>query len=78
MTHTLKIKQNFLDDIILGTKTFEVRFNDRNYQLNDDLILISERGDTLSCNVTYLLDNTDYVKEGFVILGICLIDVDLK
>lgn len=37
--HTLKIFPEYFDAIILGTKTFEIRKNDRDYQVGDELIL---------------------------------------
>lgn len=35
MTHYLKIKEEFFIDILNGRKTFELRKNDRNYQVGD-------------------------------------------
>jgi len=71
--HELKIRPNFYNDIIEGNKTFEVRKNDRNFKVGDELILKEwyvEKGYTkreISCVVTYLLDNTEFCKEGFVV-----------
>ena len=39
MTHELKIQPQYFEDIISGTKTFEIRKNDRNYQVGDVLTL---------------------------------------
>jgi len=39
MTHSLKIRPSYFNDILSRKKTFEIRFNDRNYQVNDVLIL---------------------------------------
>lgn len=33
--HRLKILDIFADDILVGNKTFELRYNDRNYQKGD-------------------------------------------
>ncbi|MCI8751394.1 MAG: DUF3850 domain-containing protein [Lachnospiraceae bacterium] len=33
--HRLKILDIFADDILEGNKTFELRYNDRNYQKDD-------------------------------------------
>lgn len=33
--HELKIKHEYLVEIVLGNKTFELRKNDRDYQVND-------------------------------------------
>lgn len=37
--HKLKIEQPYLDALLSGDKTFEVRFNDRGYQKGDVLEL---------------------------------------
>ncbi len=39
MTHELKTWQEYMMDIATGKKTFEVRNNDRNFQVGDELIL---------------------------------------
>ena len=33
--HELKIKHEYLIDVALGNKTFELRYNDRDYQVGD-------------------------------------------
>ena len=38
-THRLKIKSEHYTNVINGTKTAETRYNDRNYQIGDILIL---------------------------------------
>lgn len=73
--HDLKILPKYYRDIEKGLKTFEVRFNDRNFQVGDILELKEWFGGEYSgryilADITYILDNTDYCKEGFVILGI--------
>ena len=74
--HELKIKHNFYRDILHGTKSFEVRKNDRGFKLGDFLALneINDEGQYTGCSVlvkvVYILDDEDYVKEGMVILGI--------
>jgi len=37
-THELKLKQPYFDAVLNGRKTFEVRFNDRDYQEGDIVI----------------------------------------
>ena len=39
MEHKLKILPQYLESIVEGTKNFEIRKNDRNYQVGDTLIL---------------------------------------
>ena len=75
MKHNLKILPEYFDAIVSGKKTFEVRFNDRDYQV-DDILLLQEwvdgqyTGRSLEVKVTYLLDNPNYCKEGYVIMSI--------
>lgn len=37
--HNLKIKPCYFKDVVSGVKTFEVRFNDRNFKMGDILVL---------------------------------------
>lgn len=37
--HTLKIKPEYLTEICLGNKTFEIRLNDRDYEVGDEVTL---------------------------------------
>ena len=37
ITHYLKIKENYLDRLVKGIKTAEIRYNDRDYQVGDYL-----------------------------------------
>lgn len=39
MTHELKILPEYYNALLGGAKNFEIRKNDRNYQLHDKLIL---------------------------------------
>lgn len=39
MIHELKIESKYFTDILKGIKKFEIRKNDRNYQVGDYLIL---------------------------------------
>ena len=60
MTHELKIRPEFFEAIVRGDKTFEVRYNDRNYQLHDILVLQEHDGENytgrvIKAEVTYLL-----------------------
>lgn len=75
MKHNLKILPEYFNAIDSGKKTFEVRFNDRNYQVND-ILLLQEwvdgqyTGREMEVEVIYLLDTPDYCKEGYVIMAI--------
>lgn len=79
MDHRLKTEKKFFNAVCDGKKTFEVRKDDRNFQVGDKLIL--EEWDNgqfqyavCTVIVTYILgreeDEKQYVPEGYVILGI--------
>ncbi|MHC5407310.1 ASCH/PUA domain-containing protein [Listeria seeligeri] len=75
--HELKILSEYFWDIVEGRKTFEIRKNDRNFQVGDYLILKEFKeekhtGWKVTVEVTYI---TDYEqKEGYVVIGIKLDD----
>jgi hypothetical protein len=73
--HYLKIKPEYYRAIEKGEKTFEVRFNDRNFQKHDILHLKEfadgeYTGRCIDADVTYILDDSNYCKDGFVIMSI--------
>jgi hypothetical protein len=76
MTHALKTIPAFFADIASGKKQFEVRKNDRNFKAGDKILLQEydpEKGYTgqeWEGSITYLMDNPDYCKKGFVIFSI--------
>ena len=75
MQHKLKILPEYFSAIERGEKTFEVRFNDRDYQVNDILVLQEHEnkqytGREITAEVTYILDNPRFCKEGYVIMAI--------
>ena len=75
-THELKTLWTFWDAIAEGSKTFEVRENDRGYQTGDKLILVRtvpgkpdiER-QVIVKRVTYVLSGWG-LKNGYVALGL--------
>ena len=77
--HELKTIIPYFNQVNVGIKTFEVRRNDRDFKTGDVLHLRECRldgytGNELLANVIYILDNEDYVKKGYVILGIEVIN----
>lgn len=76
--HYLKIKPEYYKDVECGLKTFELRKNDRNFQVGDVLMLIkldddgNETDQVTRVKVTYILkDCPQYgLKDGYAILGI--------
>lgn len=75
--HYLKTWTPYFNDVKAGNKPFEVRKNDRNFQVGDTLILEEYdpnkavyTGAWIPQLITYKLDDTRFVKEGYVVLGI--------
>lgn len=76
--HYLKIKPEYYKDVECGLKTFELRKNDRDFQIGDVLMLIkldnkgNETDQVTRVKVTYILkDCPQYgLKDGYAILGI--------
>lgn len=73
--HYIKILPEYFKAVESGEKTFEVRFNDRNYRVHDILHLQEwadgeYTGKEMAVEVTYLLDSPQYCKEGYVIMAI--------
>ncbi|WP_234733417.1 ASCH/PUA domain-containing protein [Tellurirhabdus bombi] len=78
-THLLKTLPKYFDEIALGWKPFEVRKNDRNFQLGDYLILAKwnpdqnqyEDDEWLIKEVCYLLPGGQFgIEEGYCVLGL--------
>lgn len=77
--HELKVVPQFWEGLAGATKTFEIRRNDRHFQVGDTLILreydhsigfVSEA--TVTAKVSYILHAEDFpagLREGYVILG---------
>lgn len=78
MKHTLKIQQCYLIHILEGTKTFEVRKNDRDYQVGDVISFLPiEDSNYQVYEIRHTLPEfrISYVtnfgcQDGFVVLGI--------
>lgn len=73
--HKLKLSKIFFDDVRIGKKTFELRKNDRNYQIGDILELREMEageptGREIEKEVIYILEGFEGLKEGYCILGV--------
>ncbi len=75
--HFLNTVEPDFTEIAYGNKNFEVRKNDRDYQKGDYVELrsfdpITEEctGEAIIKRISYILKDPEYVKEGFVILGL--------
>lgn len=76
--HWLKTWVEFWPAIESGAKTFEVRFNDRNFQVGDTLVLECFDPETqtrppvkpIVKRVTYILDKFSGLAPGYVVMGL--------
>ena len=75
--HDLKCEAEYYDKVASGEKTFEIRFNDRNFKVGDTITLHRSMsgvyaGQSLIVEITYILKDAEKygLKEGFVILSI--------
>ena len=76
MLHELKIYPKYFQETIEGNKPFEIRKNDRHFQVGDVLLLkewdnIKYTGREIGAVVRYDLDDTfNGLAEGYVALGL--------
>lgn len=77
-THKLKLNIDFCEAVLNGTKTFEIRKNDRNFKMGDLIKFKPVNNDgeegyhkvqNRTYKITYILDNWG-LKEGYVVLAI--------
>jgi len=82
-THTLKVLREFFDDLMDGSKTFEVRQDDRSFAVGDTLLLKEwdpkphelswgdYTGRELSRRITYKLPGGKFgIDPRFCVLGL--------
>lgn len=76
MIHELKTYPEYFKAVISGEKPFEIRKNDRNFKVGDYIALneyskeSGYTGESALYEITYVMTDTEYVKEGFAVLGI--------
>jgi len=70
--HHLKIEEKYLNAIKNGSKTFEIRYNDRDYQVGDILVFEDpkEESEKYAVIVTFMIDDERFCKENFVTMAI--------
>lgn len=79
ITHELKIYKEYFKEVLNGSKTFEIRKNDRNYRVGDRIVLNELQDDKKTYTgrhfkgvITYV---TDYAqKDGFVVFSFRKVD----
>ena len=82
-THQLKVLIKYADAIINGTKTFEVRKNDRGYEVGDKIVfeVVSNEGYAVgeaarhplngaTYRIDYILDDFEGLAQKYVALAI--------
>lgn len=79
MTHTIKLREDYIEAVISGDKNFEVRENDRGYQKGDFIKFtpISRQGveyvnydlEKKTFEITYVHSGLG-LKENYVVFGI--------
>lgn len=82
--HNLKLCKTSFNDVKSGKKPFEVLKNDGDYQLGDTCIFHefdSDKEKYLSGwtpkEISYILDDPRFVHDGYVILGLKEINIDI-
>jgi hypothetical protein len=76
MIHELKTLPEYFEAAQKREKNFEVRKDDRPFEVGDFLALnewsedLGYTGRCMLFEITYILDNPQYCKEGYVTLGI--------
>lgn len=75
-SHDLKILQKYFEAVVAGVKRFELRKNDRNFQVGERIILREWDGEqftgrNIAYIITYVLkDCPEYgLKDGYCIIG---------
>lgn len=76
-THKLKLEIDFCEAVLNGTKTFEIRKNDRGYQKGDHIKFLPIDNGVMTVHniskkeyeITYVLSGWG-LKEGYVVLAI--------
>lgn len=78
--HFIKTLPEYYAAVVDGTKTFELRKNDRDYKVGDALVLqefhreTGYTGEMITVAVTFLTNYPAGLREGFVAMGIKLFE----
>ena len=82
-THTLKICKKYADAVMSGAKTFEIRKNDRGYEVGDKIVfdVVTNEGyavgeaarhplNVATYRIDYILDDFEGLAQKYVALAI--------
>lgn len=71
MNHILDIQDKYFQDIKSGLKKFEIRRNNRNYSIGDDLTLVNlKTNEVIIKTIIYINDVSIYDLKHILILGL--------
>lgn len=78
-SHELKVEPSFFVAVKNGRKHFELRKNDRDFQVNDEIVLRSfdgtYTGGMVSANIDFILEGYEGLENGFAILSLGNINI---
>ena len=77
--HRIKLDNKYIESVYMGHKSYEVRFNDRDYKVGDIIRFIDDKGEPLKSSmcpelpfyrIVHRLKSVEGLEEGYVVLGI--------
>jgi ASC-1-like (ASCH) protein len=79
MKHYLKIGEQYAREVFSGRKRAEIRYNDRNYMLGDEIVFVDYKDHILPCKnhyfICHVLDNfTVGLRDNYVMLSLTAIE----
>lgn len=79
-THLLKLREEYAEAVAKGLKTFEIRYNDRDYKVGDivKFIVIDNNGEQIfenaltakSYKISYILSDFVGLTDGYIAFAI--------
>ena len=81
MTHELKILPIYFRKVLSYDKTFEVRKNDRDFKIGDEVILLEfdgfyYTGRIIKVKITYILDNFEGLSDGYIAFSFIILNIN--
>ncbi len=84
-THHVKCWPDYFKSIVRGEKTFDLRKNDRGYEIGDDVVFEEYRpgvgeytGATTARRIVYVLREFEGLQPGYCILGLIRLNRHLR